>query len=316
MYNDIYSNAPYPFNDFLDKLSSYILINFDENFKILGFNRKFDEIIKTDNKEIRELKLQDIFEGINIGKIGYESKESYKKFNLCFSDKIIKNQLYNSYICYIYNLEMGYYLIGIEQKPDQDEIITKISKLNNDLANMTRELRKKNIKLQKANNKIEELLRTDELTGLSNRRHFMEYFKKMISNAKRHALPLSLVMCDLDKFKNINDTYGHHAGDLVLENVGKLLQNETRDEDLAARIGGEEFTIILNGTALEEGENYAERIRKKVSDLEIKEVPEMISISLGITELKDSDDPDSFLNRADKALYKAKNNGRNQVCSF
>jgi diguanylate cyclase (GGDEF)-like protein len=314
MYNDIYSNAPYPLDVFLDKISSYVLLNLDEDYNILGFNEKFNEIVKVKKNKILNLKLQSVFGNQSLNTITFKNDESYKKFNLCFKDEIIKNQLYNSYICYIFNLESGYYLIGIEQKPEQGDIITKISKLNNEMANMTRELKKKNIKLKKANQKIEELLRTDELTGLSNRRHFMEYFEKMISNAKRHSFPLSLIMCDLDRFKNINDNYGHDLGDKVLENVGKILQKETRDEDLAARIGGEEFTIILNGTTLEDGYNYAERIRKKISEIEIKQLPKKVTISLGITELKESDDQESFLKRADKALYKAKNNGRNQVC--
>lgn len=316
MYNDIYSNAPFPLNDFLDKLSSYILLNLDENYNILGFNEKFNEVVKVEKEKIIELKLKMVFKNIKLSEINLKNDESYKKFNLCFSDEIIKNQLYNNYICYLFKLKNGYYLVGSEQKPEQDEIITKISKLNNELANMTRELQKKNIKLKNANQKIEELLRTDKLTGLSNRRHFMEYFEKMISNAKRHSFPLSLVMCDLDKFKNINDSYGHDVGDKVLENVGELLLNETRDEDLAARIGGEEFTIILNGTSLEMGINFAERIRKKVFELDISQLPKNITMSLGITELKKSDNQESFLKRADKALYKAKNNGRNQVCSL
>ncbi|MFW5891535.1 MAG: GGDEF domain-containing protein [bacterium] len=316
MYNDIYSNAPYPLNVFLDKISNYILLNFDEDYNILGFNKKFEELVKVKKDNILNLKLQSIFGNQILNDITFKNDAAYKKFNLYFKDEIIKKQLYNSYICYIFNLEKGFYLIGIEQKLEQSDIITKISKLNNEMSNMTRELKKKNIKLKKANQKIEELLRTDKLTGLSNRRHFMEYFGKMISNAKRHSIPLSLIMCDLDRFKNINDSYGHNLGDKVLKNVGKILQKETRDEDLAARIGGEEFTIILNGTTLEGGYNYAERIRKKISELELKQLPETVTISIGITELKESDDQDSFLKRADKALYKAKNNGRNQVCKL
>ncbi len=314
MYNDIYSNAPYPLNYFLDKICNYIMLNLDEDYNIIGFNEKFNNLVKVEKEDIKELKLKSVFSNINLNEINFENNEIFKKFNLFFIDEIIKNQVYNDYICYIFELRTGYYLIGIERKPEQSEIITKISKLNNELANMTRELKKKNSKLKKANQKIEELLRTDKLTGLSNRRHFMEYFAKIISNAKRHSLPLSLVMCDLDKFKNINDSYGHDVGDKVLENVGELLRDETRDEDLAARIGGEEFTIILNGTSLEDGKNYAERVRKKVSKLDINQISGNITISLGVSKLKESDDQESFLKRADKALYKAKNNGRNQVC--
>ena len=313
MFDDIYSECPYPLDLFLENFSSYLLLNLAKDLSIRGCNNKFLKTVKLDRKEIRDKKIDDIFSDSSLEKIDFKSKKSYQRGKLCFKEGVIIDKIYNQYNSYLFNLEDGYYLIAKENAPDQGEIINKISKLNNELANKTRELSRKNSKLEKAKMKIEELLKTDKLTGLSNRRYFMEYFEKMIANAKRHSLPLSLVMCDLDHFKKINDNYGHGAGDKVLAALGKLLLAETRQEDLASRIGGEEFTIILNGTPLAEGKTYADRVRKKVSRLEIEEIDKKITISMGITELKAEDDAESFLKRADKALYKAKNNGRNRL---
>ncbi|ADQ13686.1 GGDEF domain-containing protein [Halanaerobium hydrogeniformans] len=313
MFDDLYSKCPYPLDLFLEKISSYLLVNFDEDLYIRGCNEKFLKTVNMDKQEIKNKKMDDIFRASSLKTLDFDSKRSYQKVNLCFEEDVIIDRLYNQYNSYFFILADGYYLIAKENAPDQGEIINKISRLNNELANKTRELSRKNVKLEKANQKIEELLKTDKLTGLSNRRHFMEYFEKMIANAKRHSLSLSLVMCDLDHFKKINDNYGHGAGDRVLEEVGELLLNETRQGDLASRIGGEEFTIILNGTSLKEGKNYAERIRKKVSNLEFAEINKKVTISMGITEIQAEDNAESFLKRADRALYKAKNNGRNRV---
>ncbi|MFP4631788.1 MAG: GGDEF domain-containing protein, partial [Candidatus Acetothermia bacterium] len=118
----------------------------------------------------------------------------------------------------------------------------------------------------------------------------------------------------LDKFKDINDTYGHDAGDEVLSALGDLLERETREEDLAARIGGEEFAVLLTQANLEQARSYAERLRKRINRLEIESVTGEISGSLGISTLKSNDDPESLMKRADRALYKAKDSGRNKVC--
>jgi len=313
---DIYSKCPYPLDLFLDKLSSYILLNFDMDLTIRGFNKEFLETVKLVEAEIKDKSIADIFSSSSLQRVDFDSIKSYQRVKLCFKEDVIIDKLYHQYNSYFFNLEDGYYLIAEESTPEQGEIIEKISRLNNELANKTRELSRKNVKLEKAKQRIEELLKTDKLTALSNRRHFMDYFEKMIANAKRHSLPLSLVMSDLDHFKKINDNYGHSAGDRVLAAFGQLLLEETRQGDLASRIGGEEFTIILNGTPLKEAKNYAERIRKKVSNLEFEAIDAGITISMGITELKPKDDAESFLKRADKALYKAKNKGRNRVESL
>ena len=129
-------------------------------------------------------------------------------------------------------------------------------------------------------------------------------------------------MTDVDYFKNVNDTYGHTSGDLVLKTVSNVIKHQLRDYDIAGRYGGEEFVIILPFTKLEEAEMVAQRLRKAVENTNIvisKVNPDVqkkninVTISLGVCEYKNGDDEKSLLQKADKALYKAKENGRNRA---
>ena len=158
---------------------------------------------------------------------------------------------------------------------------------------------------------------TDSLTGLYNRRYFTEHAEREFYRAKRHLRIVSLISIDIDHFKNINDVYGHPAGDKVLISVAKCLLPCIRQEDILARIGGEEFSILLPETTLQSSKLVAERIRLNQSNLSI--VGEWkgtiaLTVSIGVTCIKFEDDTfDEFFRRADKALYQAKALGRNQV---
>ncbi|EHQ52912.1 PAS/PAC sensor-containing diguanylate cyclase [Ectothiorhodospira sp. PHS-1] len=158
---------------------------------------------------------------------------------------------------------------------------------------------------------------TDFLTGLYNRRHFISRMADELARIRRRAnQPSSLLMVDLDYFKNINDTYGHSAGDLVLQHFADTLRSCLRRMDLPARTGGEEFAVLLPGTSEQEALILAERLRRKVKSTPAV-TPEAIiavTVSIGITLLRAEDSgPDATLGRADEALYRAKNSGRNQV---
>ena len=319
MFNDLFSECPYPIKYFLNNLSEYIIINFDSKLNVIGFNENFIETVDLNQEDIKNLNFHDIFISKNKREVNLKNINQYQKYEFYLSDKVIETRTYSIYECYLFNLnDKGIYLIGKKLELSQKDSINNISKLNNELSNMTRELNKKNLKLKKANKKIMELSQTDKLTGLSNRRYFMEYLEKWISYSKRHSSHLTLIMCDFDNFKDINDNFGHVTGDKVLSTFGELLKSEIRNEDLASRIGGEEFTILLNGTKLKKGINFAKRIRKKLMQLNIESIPKAknITISMGITEFKKEDNYESFLNRVDKALYKAKNKGKNRVCKL
>lgn len=156
----------------------------------------------------------------------------------------------------------------------------------------------------------------DPLTGISNRAALLPTLKKEIDLARRHNLPLSILSLDLDRFKHVNDTLGHLAGDTVLKEFAKLLIRTCRESDLAFRAGGEEFFIILRNTSLEGAKILAERLRTKteITAIMYQKFSIKLTVSIGITEYKPSDTYTSLMDRADKALYHAKNNGRNVVC--
>lgn len=164
---------------------------------------------------------------------------------------------------------------------------------------------------------LESLARTDELTGLYNRRHIMEYFYDQVALAERYDIPLSLIVIDLDNFKLINDTYGHLAGDYVLIELAKILQKLLRKSDRAGRYGGDEFCVILPHTAMDKGKIAAERIRRRIDENVITGPDgELIHItcSIGVAQLPvNGRNPEELFACADLALYEAKNTERNTV---
>lgn len=170
-----------------------------------------------------------------------------------------------------------------------------------------------NRELEEANRTISELARRDALTGLANRRVVDEELRREAHRSNRRAFDLTAIMIDLDHFKSINDTYGHGMGDEVLRGVGKLLLNQMRPYDLVARYGGEEFVVLLPETTLEQGQSYAERIRESLVNLQVADYPDKITASLGVATLMPGQSPENLLPRADLALYRAKQNGRNRV---
>jgi len=161
------------------------------------------------------------------------------------------------------------------------------------------------------------LTREDPLTSVSNRRHFFEAATSEFERCKRYASPLTVIMMDLDCFKQVNDRYGHRTGDNVLCEVAQLTRSVMRSTDLVARYGGDEFVIMLPQTSLEEAAMLAERLRGRINILAIlvDAQPLQMSVSMGVSECMDEDaDFDAALSRADAALYQAKAAGRN--CTF
>jgi len=165
---------------------------------------------------------------------------------------------------------------------------------------------------QKRRKKIYENATHDALTGLYNRYAINSFFKHKIDEAKRYNKPLSIIFCDIDFFKKINDTYGHDIGDYVLKNIATILKNHLRSSDISARWGGEEFLVFLPETPLHEAQKIAQKLRKIIEDSLFSSV-ETVTCSFGVTELRKEEDADSFLKRVDELLYRAKENGRNRV---
>ena len=163
--------------------------------------------------------------------------------------------------------------------------------------------------------KLESLAATDDLTGLWNRRYFFNIGEQECRRAARYKAKLSMLMIDIDHFKVVNDTFGHAAGDVVLKGVAEIFIHGLRDVDLAARIGGEEFAILMPNTDVAGAMVVAERLRKNIEMLNFEyEGKKMkITFSVGVTECFEKNTIDEMLKRSDEALYKAKDSGRNCV---
>lgn len=156
----------------------------------------------------------------------------------------------------------------------------------------------------------------DPLTGLGNRGATLTELQSRFDLSRRHDRPISVVMCDLDHFKQVNDRYGHGAGDIVLAGFGERVRQNLRGSDLAGRIGGEEFVLVLPETDLEGAELLAERLRVSLSDTPhlLPLGPLHVTCSLGVAQREAEDrDAGRLLGRADEALYEAKRGGRNRV---
>ncbi len=173
--------------------------------------------------------------------------------------------------------------------------------------------------LEDSHKDLELLASQDHMTKLYNRRYFSEISMKILELAKRNKKDLSVLMLDIDKFKNVNDTYGHHVGDDVIIALANVLKNLSRNSDVACRFGGEEFLILLPETNLEGAYAIGEKIRKHVEDLVIKlENQETLkfTISAGVAQIDIENELnlEKTIQRADDALYEAKEGGRNKVC--
>ncbi len=197
---------------------------------------------------------------------------------------------------------------SISHRPITDEMITMLSIISYTVGNAVN-----NSKLYM---KTLDVTIRDDLTGLHNRRYFNERLSDETERAPKYGDIVSLIMCDIDHFKNVNDTYGHPRGDLVLRWVAEVLQKSLRKTDIISRYGGEEFAILLMNTGKTEALNIAEKLRQSIekaafgnSNGDIR-----ITLSFGVASLgSDSNSPEGLIMKADKALYFAKARGRNQV---
>lgn len=168
------------------------------------------------------------------------------------------------------------------------------------------------ITLKQQRDELNKMAYFDQLTGLYNRHYLIDSASKKVSRALRHRYNLWVLMIDIDHFKRINDTYGHPIGDEVLKQVAEILALDKRSEDIASRLGGEEFVIIFDPCEQEFALQKAERIRKKIELLRPQNIE--VTVSIGLAKLVDEDaNFERLLKRADDALYRAKSNGRNRT---
>ncbi|MGI2328088.1 GGDEF domain-containing protein [Planococcus sp. YIM B11945] len=181
----------------------------------------------------------------------------------------------------------------------------------NNLQTLMREVEGKKREVEELNELLQVLTVTDPLTGLKNRRYLDSKLSECIEAARKTALPLSILGVDIDHFKRINDTYGHAAGDTVLQELAWKLETEINEPNFVVRLGGEEFLIVLPGSGKEETWQMAEKLRQNIARGPWKHVE--VTISIGAALFEAGDDAASLMEKADKALYKSKIGGRNLV---
>jgi len=178
---------------------------------------------------------------------------------------------------------------------------------------------KRELQLKSYQEELKMLASTDPMTKLYNRRYFNEIAKNILNGERRNGCELSLMILDIDKFKNINDTYGHNIGDEVIIFISDILRKNQRESDVICRYGGEEFVILLPETSLKNAVFVAEKIRKCIAKSMVSvggEESFSVSISIGVSKIDvlNESNIEAALKRADDALYEAKNLGRNRVC--
>jgi len=178
-------------------------------------------------------------------------------------------------------------------------------------------VKQRTLELEAAKRAAEELARKDVLTGIWNRRAFLEMSEAQIHNAHRYDIRLSIIMFDLDHFKHINDNFGHSIGDAVLKAFAKTLNVQARETDIFARIGGEEFVMVLPYSNLVDAKKKADHLHELIKSVSVETPAEKLHItaSIGVAQLRDKESLDSLLARADHAMYYVKTNGRDAVYS-
>lgn len=202
---------------------------------------------------------------------------------------------------------------------DEGELVARVN-THLRIKELYESVQEKNRELQDLNKQLQDLANRDGLTGLFNHRYFQEALVKDFQRSVRYHEALSCILCDIDFFKKFNDTYGHPVGDIVLKNLGRIIEASLRETDLAARYGGEEFALILYHTPGPAAFMVADRLRHAVESCEViaGNLVLKVTISVGVATFPHPDIPNhkTLVECADKALYRAKKLGRNRVITY
>ena len=221
-----------------------------------------------------------------------EKEESFKEIKENVEDRSVKDMVGEV----LYELK--------EIRKQNEELKKRLEEANSQIKKLTDELEER-----------EKEATIDFLTQVANRASFDRALSDMVNDFYRRNYPFALIMIDIDNFKKINDTYGHQAGDYVLQELARVLKSQLRARDVIARYGGEEFAIILPGVTFSQALRVAERLRRSVEKhlFKYKDVQIPVTISLGLAMMRDGLDETAIVEKADKALYLAKRSGKNQV---
>jgi diguanylate cyclase (GGDEF)-like protein len=203
--------------------------------------------------------------------------------------------------------------IAVSLDKELDDFVTEMRKEDEEIEKLKQKIKM----LEKKVKKLSKEVKTDFLTNIANKKAIMDELKRQESIYQRYGTNYSVVFFDIDHFKNINDTYGHDAGDVILKSLGLLFRRYARDIDMIGRFGGEEFVAILPNTDKEGAFNFAEKLRKIVEKTKFmyKNTRIKVTVSGGVASRDEVNSYEELLKKADERLYKAKRSGRNRVCA-
>jgi diguanylate cyclase (GGDEF)-like protein len=293
-------------NDLLDIIENGVVI-IDENLKVFFWNKWLEINTKIFKNEIESNNLDDIFPDVSFNSLKRKIKISLKLKRPTYIDAknskyiipIKKEKITNSIYTFMQQ--------DVTIKPYKNNLIVI-------LINDVTTLLEAEYTINKQLNLFESLATVDTLTQIYNRQKFNEILSVEIKRSKRYERTLSLIIFDIDHFKDVNDTYGHLEGDEVLKSISKLVKSLIRESDFLARWGGEEFTILLTETDLDGAIILAEKLRSKIEETVFGVVGDK-TCSFGVSEYKDNS-INEFIKEADSSLYFIKENGRNAIGIF
>ncbi|PUD98635.1 MAG: GGDEF domain-containing protein [Candidatus Sedimenticola endophacoides] len=213
----------------------------------------------------------------------------------------------------VYRRGGEYLLVGEYDIAEYEALAARTLQLNTEMARREREVKRLNRRLRQSEQALLEASLTDHLTQLKNRRFFLQRAEQELAHCERTGQPLALALCDLDHFKQVNDTFGHEMGDRVLVGFAELAQGMIRKDDLLARYGGEEFVLMLPGVSVGQARHQLERIRARLDVTPVEGMGRAVTASFGVVGWVAGCAIDQLLRSADQGLYLAKERGRNCV---
>lgn len=288
---------------------------YDKNDRLIVWNQQYEEIYAhtfdalKDKLQARQLSYRDLIQSNASESLSGQALEEYVDQRVAHHRDQVNSVVDREYPQY------GWYRVSKNMMPSGGVagFAIDINELKQREADLLREVERR----ERLEVKIRKLANTDALTGIANRRHFVERVEIEFDRTQQSKNTLCLMMIDIDHFKSVNDTYGHAAGDEVITTVAMAAASEvTSDSDLIGRLGGEEFAVLLSGVGEDDGRQVAERIRQSIQSLSFVSDGRgfTIAVSIGVANLSEIDtDSTALLKRADNALYKAKACGRNRV---
>ncbi|MEM1067769.1 MAG: diguanylate cyclase [Planctomycetota bacterium] len=302
----------------LDTLAEGLLV-LDEKGRIVLANRSFADMVESDTHDLTHQSASDLsWIAQDITDTEFPWTRAIAKTELQ-SDEMIRYQL-PSGVQRIFSVNAAPLGKDRAQRGALATFrdVTHVEEHRAELERMLSLLRSSRDEIKRKNSELEILATQDALTGCLNRRAFFETFESLWSEAKALSTPLSCIMIDVDHFKNVNDTYGHHTGDEVLRQVSKVVRRLHKEDGVVCRYGGEEFCVLLPHYDLNRALEAAEQTREAIAAIRLLEPSQLrLTASLGVSELRfDPSDPQDLINQADVCLYVAKREGRNRVISY